>query len=202
MKGQHRKDLRIELRVKNNVLFKAIMANHKSVAAFCRKGKLSPSTVRRLLSFRMTPVDEKKEKFKWKPIVIRIAALLKGKPEELFPLHLYEKIKEPTRVLEISSFTALPGAVRQVVNQLPAPDEPIEAQLERADEFESAAKFFNRLSYRQRESLKMYYGIDYPAMSFAEIGRVIGISLERARQIVHRAEEKLRNFAQSKASAT
>lgn len=202
MKAEQHKDLRVELRVKNNVLFKAIMANHESVAAFCRTKNLTGVEyikVCKLLSFHSSPVDEKGV---WKPIAYKIAALLKGKLEELFPLYLYEKIKEPKRVLEISSFTALPGAVRQVVAQLPAPDEPVEARLERADEFESVAKFFNRLTYRERESLKMHYGIDCPAMNFVEIGQAFGVSRERARGIVHRAEEKLRKFTGSKAGAT
>lgn len=199
MKTEQHKDLRVELRVKNNVLFTAIMAHHESIAAFCRTAKLTASkttAVYDLLSFRRSPVDEKNGR--WKPSALKIAARLKCEPGYLFPLHLYEKIKEPKRVLEISSFTALPGAVRQVIAQLPAPDVPVEARLELADEFELVARFFNRLTYRQREALKMHYGIDYPAMTFLEIGKILHVSPGKAGKIVHRAEERLRKFVESK----
>lgn len=192
MKAEERKDLRLELRVKNNALYQAIQGAHGSVSAFCQKHNLTAGArhgIYKLLSFNGSPVDKTGA---WKPIVVKVAKALKGEPDELFPRYLYEKIKEPKRVLEISSFTALPGAVRQAVALLPAPQEPVETEMLKQEQLDAIKAALPMLTYREREAVKRYFALsDEPKLSQREIGNQWKLSHTRAGQVLHRALRKL-----------
>ena len=54
-----RKDYRVEMRVKNNILYEAIMdAGYDSIAQFCRAHDLNANDVGPLINFKKTPINE------------------------------------------------------------------------------------------------------------------------------------------------
>lgn len=66
---------------------------------------------------------------------------------------------------------------------------------------ERLAGLIERLGERQREVLQRRFGLgDQPAQSLADIGRELGISRERARQIQEEALRKLRHLANQDAA--
>ena len=52
---------------------------------------------------------------------------------------------------------------------------------------------FSRLTHRQKDILKMIFGIDCPEMTLEDIGDKFGLTRERVRQIKEQAIKKLRN---------
>src|SRR5665213_2457710 len=113
-----RKDLRVEIRVKNNALWKAIHAKFASVAALCRSQESLKHTqiiIGQLLALKSSPFKKlalREGHYEYRPLALLLEEALKTPAEELFPRVLYETWggKETMKVVEVDSFTALPGA--------------------------------------------------------------------------------------------
>ncbi|MCR4437910.1 MAG: RNA polymerase sigma factor RpoD/SigA [bacterium] len=78
---------------------------------------------------------------------------------------------------------------------IPAPDSPlVEKSLQ--EEIEAA---LSRLTAREAEIIRLYYGLDQePALTLEEIGTRLGLTRERVRQIKEKALRKLRRFAKGR----
>ncbi len=72
----------------------------------------------------------------------------------------------------------------------------VEDEAERADCRQLIAELLSNLSERERRSIELFYGLDPSRESgnFAEIGRILKMSREGARQLVRRTIEKLRSM--------
>lgn len=82
-------------------------------------------------------------------------------------------------------------ALQALLEDLQAP-QPYE-ELVRRELKATMESLMNTLSQRQQQVLRLYYGMsDGICYSFEQIGRHLGISKERARQIEHQALEKLK----------
>ncbi len=118
-----RKDLRLELKVKNNTLWHVVYDRYKSVAAFCRAFPhyaFQRTSIGNLLRFKESPF---RKDGSYRSICVALEAALGILAEDLFPKRLYAVVTEPKRVVKVSSFTALPRAVRREISRLPAPVE-------------------------------------------------------------------------------
>lgn len=188
-----RKDLRLELRVKNNILWRAIHDRYSSVKDFCRRHPgISYATLCQLLRFQYSPFTKNGQ---YRGIVHRLEEVL-GKPAAvLLPMELYAQMLElgSRKTLEVSSFTALPGAVRQEILTLPAPvEESPEAQAIGRELKEKIEEVLRKLTYRDREILKLHFGLgDGREMTFEEIAEIFQVSNQRVRQILAKTVRKL-----------
>ena len=178
-----RLDIRVELRVKNNVLWHAIHDRCGSVSAFARKHPHIPKTeTYNLINFKLSPLTKAGT---YRKICEVLAIALEFPIEMLFPDHLYEQIKEPMRVFEACSWSALPGDMRRELLALPAPVEmPESGELER-ERGARVREVLGTFPPRKRAMIKLYFGIDCSREhTFAEIGKLFKVSTTRAQQIV------------------
>ncbi len=79
----------------------------------------------------------------------------------------------------------------------PADDEPLHRVLHR-EQIERIRATLECLQPRQRRLIRLRYGMEGDPLTLEEIGLVEGITRERVRQILFRAEERLRHFMERK----
>src|SRR3989344_1351102 len=194
-------DLRLELRVKNNHLYRAIYDTWGSIAHFCRDHpheKFHQSSIGELMSFRRSPIDPTTDDYS--ELCFNLSSVLGIPCDELFPRELYKEIKVGKQIIEVSSAVMLPCVIVKQVEALPAPAEqsPIvfAMQRERDEQIEKALRC---LPERQREALKHRYGLcGYTPKTYEELGVVLNVTGERARQIELKALRKLQHPTRAK----
>jgi RNA polymerase sigma factor (sigma-70 family) len=207
------KDLRLELRVKNAVLYEALVIaagpgkrSEIGLADFCKREGLHYGAVLKLLSLRVSPwrlVPEllpmvKSDAYRPPVIVLRdvarkLAEVLGRNPEELYPAHLYPK---PGKVR--SALAALTVDSTEFLPLLAAP--PVDgARLlnEAADqEWCSAlvAKSLECLTPREEKVVRLRFGLDGGGeRTLEQVGSECCVTTERIRQIEAKALRKLRD---------
>jgi RNA polymerase primary sigma factor len=79
----------------------------------------------------------------------------------------------------------------------PADDEPLHRVLHR-EQIERIRATLECLQPRQRRLIRLRYGMEGDPLTLEEIGLAEGITRERVRQILLRAEERLRHFMERK----
>jgi hypothetical protein len=192
-----RKEIRLEMRVKNNALYKAIHETHRSVGAFAAAHGLRMVSVHRLLLFRDSPFTKARE---YRKICLDLSRVTGIGVEELFPAHLYDAVKNPVKVVEIDSFTAIGYAGRRVLAALPAPDDFTTFDDAEVDGIRKAlvASILKTLTSREAEVLKLRFGIgvDKP-YTLDECARIFRVGRERVRQIEAKGMRKLQHPARS-----
>ena len=77
---------------------------------------------------------------------------------------------------------------------------PCDEQVIRQELNSKISALLMNLPEREKEILRMRFGFDGEAKTLEEIGRKIGVSRERVRQIEKRAKEKLKRKSNSKTS--
>ncbi|MET0229948.1 MAG: sigma-70 family RNA polymerase sigma factor [Rhodanobacteraceae bacterium] len=104
-------------------------------------------------------------------------------------------VAELFRVSE--SVTSLEAVVESAEPAAPAVDRDESASALSIAEFERLGLWLSRLTDRQRAVMQRRFGLGgAPVQSLAEIGRDLGITRERARQIQEEAMKKLRKLSQ------
>lgn len=190
-----RPDLRVELKVKNNVLWHVIYDTYDSVSAFCRafpEHALHQTAIADLLRFKASPMTKQGT---YRKLALTLERIFRIPAEDLFPRHLYENVTEPERVIEVSSFTALPRMVQREIRLLPAPAEerPDQKAMER-ERREKIEQMLRTLTYREREVLRLRFGLmDGTERTLEEIGEILKVSRERVRQIERKAIRKMQD---------
>ncbi len=194
-------DLRIEVKLKNNILWRAIFARYRSISAFCRAhgSAFSPGTVSRLLNFKDSPFTEIKSDDiflrVYKETCLAIAAALRLPVEMLFPDELYTKFvgAETNKAIEVSSFAALPLLDQREFLALPAPETDLVELLNAEELKERIREVLKTLPGRAKEVLNLRFGLDgKEPKTLEEVARVFGVTRELIRQIEMRALRKLR----------
>jgi RNA polymerase sigma factor (sigma-70 family) len=201
------KDLRIEIKFKNNALYKKMQeAGYKNPAQLWRamKRQDSASNLGSLLNFKNSPIHERKTEgslkvegtngeYYWRKLPIDLAEFLKCTPEELFPEKLRE-IKQNLYVLEIESQKIF--KIFEEERLLPKNPEEIIGSLEKTNQITRALA---TLTPRQEIVLKERFGFnENEGKTYAEIGKRLNISRERVRQIEWKALRLLRYKADQK----
>jgi|ETNvirnome_2_300_1030623.scaffolds.fasta_scaffold02978_3 RNA polymerase sigma factor (sigma-70 family) len=170
------KNLRIEARVRNNILWHAIFDNYESVADFCRKHKrikLTGSIVGSLLNLAFHPL--KKNSKEYKDICIKISKAVKIIPEDLFPIELYGK-KETKTVIETSFTDMIESGVD--IKQIEAPDSTVDSAMD--DEMkEEVHRALKTIDPRSSKILMMRM----EGETLKDIANIYKISSDRVRQI-------------------
>lgn len=204
--GDCLKDLRLEIKIKNNLIWKRIKDKFGdiSVAEFCRINNLYQTEVGKYLTFKKNPVGSKKprglgkiglilaeiegENYFWKKIPVRLAEILDCEPAELFPEHLRETRKNQYAI-EVESRGLLSEGI------YPSPEKYlIDGELK-----ETISNLIETLTPREEKVLKARFGINgQKTESLEDIGKKFNVEKERIRQIEEKALRKMRHPSKSK----
>lgn len=201
-----RGDLRLELKVKNNVLWHAIFDRYRSVAALCKavpQLRTRETQVSNLLRFKVSPFKKAWVKdcgwvrtHEYQRVCHDLAEALGVLMEDLFPRHLYENLVggETEKVVEVVSFSALPRAVRREIRALPAPAETDpEEQLEKNELRREVHSSLECLTPRQRQMLELRFGLeDGIERTPREIAAMLNVTRAYVSDTVQKAVHKLR----------
>lgn len=186
------KELRLEMRLKNNRLIKAReRLGFNSAHAFADAVDLSYSTVREYESLRRSPVSKDEKKLgEWKESARSVAELLGESCEYFWPESVCQVVTSTiTRELDVEALKSL----------IEAPKTPLEL-LEEAELSKVVGESLEVLSPRERKVMRLRFGIgESTDLTLREVGlKDGGVAPEAVRQIESRALSKLRHPSHSK----
>jgi len=188
----NRKEIRIEARLRNNVLYHAIFDRWSSVSKFCEATGHPQTTVGSLLNLKLCPIKKNGE---FRCICKTMADQFCMMPDMLFPLKLYANLITE-RTIEIG-LIELDGIEEH--KQLPAYTGDPELAVIEEEEGVELEKFVSLLSPRQQFVIQKRFGLGpWGECSYREIGEGLGVGVERTRQICDRALRILRYHYRNK----
>lgn len=190
-----------ELRLKHGELYLACK-RHGGVKAFAEKLGIGHQTVHAWLHMRRCPVPGKYTYWFTPEIESRLVELTGKSVAELFPQELREALpelkKKPVHVL----IKDVPAAVlishceaakERLTLRDPAQEvEEVEDRDALRAKIDDAMRFFTP---RERQILKLRFGIDCEPMTLEEVGHVFQVTNNRVRQIEQRALRRLQSKA-------
>lgn len=190
-------EIRIESRIKNNMMWEAIVPVFGSVAEFCRRTGLNQCVVGKLMNFKASPFcggDGKSHRTTgcnqgraYTPVAMRLAEICGYSCEELFPLELYGKVTNPRVVRTISLAMLLakdPGSM---------PYHEVEDAVERKMIAQDVAHVLDDLSARESEVIRRRLGIGCKQESMGGVARSLKVTRTRIQQIEEKGLRKLRH---------
>lgn len=186
------KALRMEMRLRNNILYQAIFAKWKSVGAFCKEFDLDYGRVTGYLNLSANPF---KKNGGYTKTALATAKALLILEDDLFPRQIY-RIETTVATVEID-LKELPAG--RNFPRLASEDDTyqamVHAELSRA--MSTALKI--HLHPRERKVLEMRYGLNgHDEHTCEEVGNKLGVSGTRIQQIEKGALRKLRKSIPAK----
>lgn len=178
-------DYSIQVKVRNGPLLRAMRENGCwTVSALCI-GMGTPGRqceVGDYLNLKKVPINPRGE---WRPLVIRMADFLKRLPEDLFPpQHIHQALK--TNVAEIDA------SLDDVAGLLADHGTPETALIE-AGNRDVLYEALESLGPRRRRIIELRFGLGgEEPLTLKQVGKVMGISGDRVRQMEVGALAKLR----------
>lgn len=185
------KDYRVEVRIKNNLLYSAIMEDSKSVAEFCRKYNLSAQRVGSLINMHAKTIY-KQDGETLHAYVQVLCDILQKSPCELFPEQYYLEQNNFAITANKNDLTSLSynrEALMIANNDSPLND-TINEELKN-----NVSKVLSTLSPREERIMRLRYIQD---MTKSETARIMQISSTRASQIEEKALRKLKHPSRSR----
>lgn len=179
------KEIRVEMRLRNNRLWNLIFPRWDSVTAFCNDLNLHQGEVGGLLNLKRHPVSLKRGTYR--PTCQKIAEYFRMLPEDLFPLTIYE-------LAQTEGSTEI-GPEQIPFHEcvlLPAPD-MIDPFMEALSNKQLLEKLLPLATFRERRFLEKKFGCgEYDPHTYDEIGLEEGIAGERVRQIIEKGLRRIR----------
>ena len=183
------KQLRFEVKVKNNRLYHEIYAQHKSICDFCDLEGISYGSVVAFLNLSWSP---------YKPcgmshIALRLCEIFHKDPAWLFPPEIYEKDKRSKWVIETN-------LKRLAIIEEARPR--IEYLSDSKVNYESGSKIMREvlktISEREAKVITERYGLNggHPK-TLEDCAKIFRVTRERIRQIEGKAIRKLRHRTRS-----
>lgn len=179
-------EVRVKVRIRNNILYQAILKARPSVNSFCCDRGFSQSEVGKLLYLKASPFRKGTDKYK--SMCKRLAFWLGYSPLDLFPPGLYKlrfddiDLGFPISKVEFEKFMQTPILLN-----------PLENAIDRELAHKTEKAMSAVLTPREQEITEIFYGIDVEYdLNKAEIARQLGITRERVRQLEEKAIKKLR----------
>ena len=212
------KDYRIEVKVKNNILYKLMKGKGiETPAELARLSGVNVPAIYNYMNLKVIPYssEKKAKEGEFKPSVLMLAEYLEVTPYEMFPIQhldrplLTNKAESEMTFEEITQYI-LPGQDKPLLEDGLYEPEQIVFEEEKHD---AISKMLKTLTKNEETALRMYYGLDGPGKSMAEIGEHLnrsvlgsggggkpyrytgekGLTTERVSQIINKAERKLRH---------
>ena len=180
------------LKIRNGALIEARKSLGLSQRNAAKEAGISPWFLMRLetLNFpNISPDDER---------LIKLCAFLKLEPDELFPEELAGKSIQNKFVSTAKVNAKNLLAYSEAYNSrmlLPSPMDEAEVN----DQVELIKKYMEKLSYREREILKLLFGLDDNGQEYTreEVARMLRSTRNRVRQIEYKAIKKIRTLAEN-----
>ncbi len=171
------KPIRIEARIKNNILWQAINARKQSLAAFCHLHKLNYRMACLLLNLRLSPFLMDGE---YRPVCLELAQILGYEAHELFPKELYTKLIT-TNIVREYEFDELPFSGDEI-KELPSPETPHDAALA-TEVRETVKEALSFLLPREAYILRRRFGIEEETATLEQLADEMRTSPQRICQI-------------------
>lgn len=177
------KNYRVTVKVRNNRILKTIEATGAVVGGkWCEANGLPYSKINDLINMTASPLMDDGTLH---PVAARLCALLNVLPDDLWS-------SEQLHPLECN-FSSMEMSHEQVVAMLPAEQQSVMLDTSSLEEGQTRAllrKTIATLNAQEQEVVHLRFEED---LTLKEIGIRLGLSVERIRQIEHRALRKLRN---------
>ena len=191
------KDLRVELRFKNAILFNALeerfrLGMRSNYGVTARASRILGVSYVALLGYLNVSCTPWREDYNAHPVALHIAFTLGIDPEELFPRNLYEREFPKSAAIEMPSEHFLPlGAAQRFL--------PLDTTLmdKDIDLPQHVAEVLKRLSPREEKVIRARFGFDEPEKSFRDLGKDMALTPQRVCQIASKAIRKLRSLPNS-----
>ena len=168
------KEYRIITLVKNNLLLGAIeRAGYSSLSNFAEKTKISLSMLCAIINFKVSPLDKNGD---WRSIVQTICTALNKMPSQLFTETQTKITGAKIKVNEVSEAEAF-WALEHISENDP------HRVLETKDLHMALDNVLDTLPPRQREVLRLRYGLDGEEMTYRDIATKLGITGARVIQL-------------------
>lgn len=185
----HPSDIRLELKVRNNLLLTA-MENRgiTSISELCRQIGI-PISYSQVVSLVSMKISARNKNGDWLLVVHHLSEFFQCMPEDIFSNEQQSNALRKNRAYAELSFAEIQSlTVRR--------QEPITPELAmQADQLRSAVgEVLHKLLPREERALRMKFGFVTGEQSgLKEIGEELGVSKERARQIISYALRKLKH---------
>ena len=184
-------EYRIKVTVKNNLILTAIeRAGYRSVAAFCREAGMTPTALSGLITMKNPPLLVPGEFSEGAKSLMEVLCLA---PTDLWTseqLTLKHRHNSAERDVNLDGMRAALGINAEEALMLVAPS-PEEA-MEEKDIANLIEEQLATILPNEQRVLRMRYGIGCPEYTLEEIGRALGVTRERIRQIEAKALRKLK----------
>lgn len=185
-------ELRIEVRIKNNRLFNAIVPVFGSISEFCRRAGFCNSEVCALINLRMSPFSTTGRNCwaGYKPVAIKLAEICGYSCEDLFPIELYKKLLNNKVIKSMSLKTAI--ALRD--DRTPVDDNYISAEKNIVKNEISKAIDYAISCDRKNKAIRLLYGLGAGGYERTkrEVASIFRVSSSRINQIECTVISKLR----------
>jgi hypothetical protein len=188
-------DLRVEVRFKNNVLWRALTERFETVTFAGKVIGINQLHLYGFLSLRLSPWS----RVTGHPTSLaeRISTALEIDAETLFPRHLYNSGQPNMITREIDSSRYLSLNEARAAHLLPASteDEPeFELAIDNAETRERIREVLTTLTSRRAQVLTLRFGLDGKGeRTLGEVAATLAVTRERIRQIERRALRDLRH---------
>jgi hypothetical protein len=178
-------DYRVEIKVRNERVLKALRGLGHTPSSFAKERGLDVGAVCRVASMSVSP---KLKNGMWRKEVMALAEAANVMPEEMFTAKQMEgsprradfAVSESQLMLQANEFERL--AIEA--------EDPVDGVCMR----DLAARLLSDLA-RENPRYAKAYDVHLKGGTLREVGREIGVSVERARQVVFSAERKMRTQA-------
>lgn len=184
------KEYRMEIKVKNNLLYKKIYDTYGSVKNFCEANGISTAIVIQFLNFKYELYNKRNGELK--DSVKKLLDIFKCPLNELFPEN-YKVVETNKHIREVSQQEIEAISMQSPELQLLTYD--IDSELEQTDLRNNIEKILSTLLPIESEVIRLRYLDGY---TLEEAGKRIGISRTRVDQIAKKAIRKMIHPSRSK----
>lgn len=179
------KDFRLEIKVRNNRILKAIQdSGYESIPEFAKYSKVSYNRILDYISFKLSPINKKTGL--WCKTALRLAEDLGVIPEEIFPYTTV--LKNNTTITELDKEDIIPflSGVRNHYTQI--------EDITKKELKQKLSDSLTKLTPRQVQILTLRFGLDgEEEKTLEQTAEIIGLNnRERVRQIEHQAFRKIK----------
>ena len=179
------KEFRVEVRVKNNLLYKAMeRAGFYTVSAFSDACGVQQTTIGEYLNMKKAPMTSAGA---WRASAMHMADYLRVLPEDLFPARYIQDVLAQNKIVREYSADEI-ATVMLTAQQTP------ERLMIRNDALSAIDRAMASAMPRHKAALRMHYGLDgHPPMTLDQIGKKLNVTRERVRQMILKTERIMKH---------